>query len=964
MQSDLDHRPAATPGGFRLSRLSLLTASVLLGLTAAAGANTPQTGNCYDGNYDSIVADSADGSYVGWTQNWVRVGPGATVGYVKVTDSINAGITVYSGANSMWVGGTVGGFHASGATLNADQKIIWVEDDGVIGVLSDAADAEANAMGASLCFKGVTAASGTEAGQLNRDLIRNVARIEGMIYVAESTFTTQTQSRGIYNADERRLGTEESGYGRIGANASGVSIHLVDSTLSAGYDAIRNEGEISGAVVVEGATPAEGGQYKTALTGSHGITNTKSGSIGATTDGGWSIDVTGSTITATSIANGNGVLFRGGAQVGADGEGRAAEIVDTTIDASQSGLRIESNNTNTTLKGDVFVGSSVTGGTSLGEKKTVITTDTAAAVYLDHPAKIEGRLLVDGAELTVQTSGNAVAVNGTVTDGISINNALITAVTPEGNANAYNAVRIAGTVGTAAEGESGDPMAEPGAGTALSLTHTTLTTTNSGEAVRFMAGSVLNGDVEIGSGNTFNTAEGYADLINYGTVNGSLIYDGGAGSSMRVAQKGAGAFTGDVALNVKSGTLTVADWDVAVEGQSVVSTSVTVAGTDGAKLTVEKVTITSLDDAVDFTKDIHFENTFHDEAKNQGWKPQSVVFDDRFVDSGLNGVYDAKAGIFRARFETERSAGAILSQTLANQLVRRDFFLEAAITEAAAGALYHRTLEGVDGTVFVKPYASFNDYDIGGSDIDGHTQGVLVGGNVFVGDSIVTGFVGYERNLADAGYHQTATEMDAQTWYRGLQVAHLLLTGDAFDAFVKGTAKVAYTSTEIERSYAGEAPATADTDTLAYGANVSVGLDWKLPNRLSLIPMLGVGYSSGKTDDYRMRHSALKDRYMPERVDMLFADASVTWAQGWNRYVRSFLSGGVRYNFNAEQDARAQFDGAVFSGTYDLPGTYEFVNASLVLHVSDATEIAFGYVGVFDETGASHNGTLKYEFHF
>ena len=964
MQSDLDHRPAATPGGFRLSRLSLLAASVLLGLTAAAGANTPQTGNGYDGNYDSIVADSADGSYVGWTQNRDRVGPGATVGYVKVTDSINAGITVYSGANTMWVGGTVGGFHASGATLNADQKIIWVEDDGVIGVLSDAADAEANAMGASLCFKGVTAASGTEAGQLNRDLIRNVAQIEGMIYVAESTFTTQTQSRGIYNADERRLGTEESGCGRIGANASGVSIHLVDSTLSAGYDAIRNEGEISGAVVVEGATPAEGGQYKTALTGSHGITNTKSGSIGATTDGGWSIDVTGSTITATSIANGNGVLFRGGAQVGADGEGRAAEIVDTTIDASQSGLRIESNNTNTTLKGDVFVGSSVTGGTSLGEKKTVITTDTAAAVYLDHPAKIEGRLLVDGAELTVQTSGNAVAVNGTVTDGISINNALITAVTPEGNANAYNAVRIAGTVGTAAEGESGDPMAEPGAGTALSLTHTTLTTTNSGEAVRFMAGSVLNGDVEIGIGNTFNTAEGYADLINYGTVNGSLIYDGGAGSSMRVAQKGAGAFTGDVALNVKSGTLTVADWDVAVEGQSVVSTPVTVAGTDGAKLTVEKVTITSLDDAVDFTKDIHFENTFHDEAKNQGWKPQSVVFDDRFVDSGLNGVYDAKAGIFRARFETERSAGAILSQTLANQLVRRDFFLEAAITEAAAGALYHRTLEGVDGTVFVKPYASFNDYDIGGSDIDGHTQGVLVGGNVFVGDSIVTGFVGYERNLADAGYHQTATEMDTQTWYGGLQVAHLLLTGDAFDAFVKGTAKVAYTSTEIERSYAGEAPATADTDTLAYGTNVSVGLDWKLPNRSSLIPMLGVGYSSGKTDDYRMRHSALKDRYMPERVDMLFADASVTWAQGWNRYVRTFLSGGVRYNFNAEQDARAQFDGAVFSGTYDLPGTYEFVNASLVLHVSDATEIAFGYVGVFDETGASHNGTLKYEFHF
>ena len=260
----------------------------------------------------------------------------------------------------------------------------------------------------------------------------------------------------------------------------------------------------------------------------------------------------------------------------------------------------------------------------------------------------------------------------------------------------------------------------------------------------------MNGDVEIGSGNTFNTAEGYADLINYGTVNGSLIYDGGAGSSMRVAQKGAGAFTGDVALNVKSGTLTVADWDVAVEGQSVVSTPVTVAGTDGAKLTVEKVTITSLDDAVDFTKDIHFENTFHDEAKNQGWKPQSVVFDDRFVDSGLNGVYDAKAGIFRARFETERSAGAILSQTLANQLVRRDFFLEAAITEAVAGALYHRTFEGVDGTVFVKPYASFNDYDIGGSDIDGHTQGVLVGGNVFVGDSIVTGFVGYERNLADA----------------------------------------------------------------------------------------------------------------------------------------------------------------------------------------------------------------------
>ncbi len=233
-----------------------------------------------------------------------------------------------------------------------------------------------------------------------------------------------------------------------------------------------------------------------------------------------------------------------------------------------------------------------------------------------------------------------------------------------------------------------------------------------------------------------------------------------------------------------------------------------------------------------------------------------------------------------------------------------------------------------------------------------------------MGSHIITGFAGYERNISDSTYHSAKMEMDSQTWYAGLQTAHMLTEGDMFDTFLRATAKVAYTSTEIERTYQANPASTADTDTLAYGANLQFGLNFKLPNDSQIIPMVGVGYSSGKTDEYRMKNSDLNDRYMPERVDMTYADASLTWFQGWNQYVRTFVSGGVRHNFDAKQSSRAQFDSTVFSGTYELPKTYEFLNASLVLHVSKATELAFGYTGVFDETGESHNATLKYEFHF
>lgn len=497
---------------------------------------------------------------------------------------------------------------------------------------------------------------------------------------------------------------------------------------------------------------------------------------------------------------------------------------------------------------------------------------------------------------------------------------------------------------------------------------------------------VIDGDINI-AGKVHEIDQGTgaenltAGIVNLGTINGALKYSGADELTLinhGTLKKTAANDQANLVLS-GTGTVRVKEWYVHIDGENVTQdTAMVVDGVD--HLRVDKLVMTSIQNVVTEPGDPKFNLNYAvldannnlkelDEFNpNEIARPKEVEFSDELKDYGLGGRYEQNTGWYRAGVDVDRTGSSVLSQTLVNQLARRQVFVDASLADVYASSLYHQREYGQEQMWFVKPYfAQEKSSLMGGATVKGHTTGVMAGGSKKLEDNKFSVFLGYES------YEGTShnLDLDMDTLYVGGNYIRSFAQADTHDFFGKADLLGAYSSTKLARTLP-EMQASGTAHTLAYNAAVHVGMNYYLPQQSVLSPEIGLGVMGGRTGAFDVDGSqaqSLEERFDAMHVNIGYGDISLKWHQNWEpvlgtSLIKTLMAGGVRYNFNHSMDVGANIAGIWGSDSVDLPRTYQYFNTSLILEFNKNTSITFGYVGVYDSTGHSHNATAKFAYAF
>lgn len=497
---------------------------------------------------------------------------------------------------------------------------------------------------------------------------------------------------------------------------------------------------------------------------------------------------------------------------------------------------------------------------------------------------------------------------------------------------------------------------------------------------------VIDGDINI-AGKVHEIDQGSgaenltAGIVNLGTINGALKYSGADELTLinhGTLKKTAANDQANFVLS-GSGTVRVKEWDVHIDGENVTpDTAMVVDGVD--HLRVDKIIMTSIQNVVTEPGDPKFNLNYAVLDANNGLKeldefnpnevarPKEVEFSDELKDYGLGGRYEQNTGWYRAEVDVDRTGSSVLGQTLVNQLARRQVFVDASLADVYASSLYHQREYGQEQMWFVKPYfAQEKSSLMGGATVKGHTTGVMAGGSKKLENNKFSVFLGYES------YEGTShnLDLDMDTLYVGGNFIRSFAQADTHDFYGKADLLGAYSSTKLARTLP-EMQASGTAHTLAYNAAVHVGMNYYLPQQSVLSPEIGLGVMGGRTGAFDVDGSqaqSLEERFDATHVNIGYGDISLKWHQNWEpvlgtSLIKTLMAGGVRYNFNHSMDVGANIAGIWGSDSVDLPRTYQYFNTSLILEFNKHTSITFGYVGVYDSTGHSHNATAKFAYAF
>ena len=448
------------------------------------------------------------------------------------------------------------------------------------------------------------------------------------------------------------------------------------------------------------------------------------------------------------------------------------------------------------------------------------------------------------------------------------------------------------------------------------------------------------------------------------------LHIGADATQAKEALNNTGAITGAVAVE-NGGQVKVLNWGVGVTGNRVGDgQGIKVSGENlnARSISVEKVQISSITGYQ--SGDIDFNNAVQNASGQAllgvtGKPTQDVEFDETLKQQyGLDGYYDQGSGYFTLWVNAVKGVGAQLAETLANRLNRRAMFVEAATADVSQTGYTHRMQDNQEWLTFVKPYTSYDKFDLSaGGTVKGHTTGILLGiSNMYRNEHLFTLYLGYETTDDSAD----SLDFDMNTVYGGAKFARVFCTAGNAAYYGKAEAMLAHTSTDVTRSIGGQ-QFTGSADTLSYGGAVHIGMNYSLGKSSVFTPEFGVGYSGGRMGDFDINGNIAAvsyEHYDSHTSNIGYGDLSLKWFQKWGTTVNTLLGGGTRVNFNRDMDVSSNISGVQGSSTVKLPRSYQWVNASLILDVNSNLDLSFGYVGILDTNGSSHNMTAKLTYTF
>lgn len=898
------------------------------------------------------------------TADGIRNGNGQSAnGTINGNIVIDEGATVKGGTQGFgihnYVNATINGDIVSKGTLDgiANQGTIT----GSINVVNPHVDS----------FKFVNEGSITKSVSVtgaNAIAARNAGTISDKLTLT-STGHTDLQNTGTIVGDVALTGAQVS-VSTQGQMSGALTASVTDNFTLTNGDSISKSVSVSGAKSIKVSNAGAIGEgVKLAATGNVALDNT------GTMSG--NVSLTGAEVSATNKGD-----MQAGLAISATGK-----VDFTNTNKLAGGLTIQGQGSELTFDNS----GSLTGDASLSSLGVATITNTGSMDGALNLSVQDTTSITNGQGATLKSlavtgvKGHEAAFtltnDGTITDGVTADHV--------STVNFANAGQVSGTVALTSTGNmtlanTGSWAANTTLATDGQLTFSNTSswqgdlTVTKAQSVDFTNTTTMQGNVTINS-------TGGVNFNNTGDVTGTVKLSYAGSSFFSNASKDAnfkgvldldgkgditlvnkGSFSGQINYT-GTGKVDMTDWSLNLAGMN----------SDGTMNTVEPVSVSStgavslaavvLDQGAAANVDANKSIDLNDSVIVNGssyLKPQSVTLSEDAQALGFRGQYYVDEGLYRTSFDAGVTTGSILSQTLASQLFRRDFFLESAINDVTLSAVNHGGLENARGSVFVKPYASTDAFNNRGVSAQGHTEGVLAGATGFFLDTAVTGFVGFEHSNVTSNYLSSDMQLDMQTWYAGLTAGRELFQVKGIKGFGKVSAKAGYTSTDLTRQL-NTIGSNANADTFTFGTNAQVGLVIPVSESGKLFPAMGFGYSYGRTGEYALQYDLnSSDTYTPSSANLPYAEVSLTWNQSWGKYLTTFVAGGYRYNFNADQSTTVNMGGNIQSGNYDISSSYEYINASMMVNLNDHNEVSLGYTGVFDSVGHSHNITAKYEYHF
>lgn len=458
-----------------------------------------------------------------------------------------------------------------------------------------------------------------------------------------------------------------------------------------------------------------------------------------------------------------------------------------------------------------------------------------------------------------------------------------------------------------------------------------------------------------------------AGIYNVGTINGGVTYTG----TKDLSVINYGAVNGQLIKN-GSGKVTIIDWLLPTSESKVV---VTGSHTDNIEIQhVSYGDIPSTAQAAADQSGIPLMPRLMVNDQAGGVTTLDANLSDEVQRYGFTSTFQDKEQYLKIGLSTEATAGGILGQVVANQIVRRDFTVDTMIDEAVSSALYHNKGQEGTGSIWVKPYGSTDRFEEQGTEFTGNTYGVLVGANYIQNDFGLTAFLGYEKSNLDGTYSTGVLNMDADTYYLGATGFANVASIMDNNVFVKVGAKAGLGRNSIDRTIGSEASST-DTNSVSWSVKAQLGVDWKLAKTSTITPSIGFGYASASIDDFGLVSSKETDTYNMNNVTLPYGEVALHWTQDWTQNFRTNFGGGMRFLFDKTQSMTSNFTSAngdnggpasptSIAGNYDLSSTYEYLTGNVTWALNKVNEVTFGYTGVFGGNGQSHNLTAKYEYLF
>ncbi|CAM2986940.1 autotransporter outer membrane beta-barrel domain-containing protein [Helicobacter burdigaliensis] len=208
-----------------------------------------------------------------------------------------------------------------------------------------------------------------------------------------------------------------------------------------------------------------------------------------------------------------------------------------------------------------------------------------------------------------------------------------------------------------------------------------------------------------------------------------------------------------------------------------------------------------------------------------------------------------------------------------------------------------------------------------------------------------------------------------QTYFAGLKYSNLVYRSENYEAFLKANTKVAYSSNDMLKvNTRTNKQAQGQTKTYGYGVSLGAGVNYYLEDSKSIFtPEISLNYEGGITKPFSMSGSGAlggNERYYKSVSDLYSTTLGLKWYQQWLPQLSTTLAGGVRYNFNPEVESKANLAKRKGSEIIDLPRTYQYTQASLILNLTENFNASLNYNGTFAKEAKSHTGYLQFDFIF